>query len=81
MEHSLTYQWITPLMIGMIAFLVGVIGFMIKGYLASIDTRFKELNDKITKHIDRMELVLDDHEGKYFNLNSRVAVLEVKNGK
>ena len=72
----LTYQWLTPVMMAIIAFLVGIIGFMIKGYLASITERFEILDDKITKHMDKVEKSLNDEKENYFALSGRVSTLE-----
>ena len=56
-------------MIGMIAFLIGVIGYMIQGYLASITQRFEKLDDKLTKHMDKVEAALNEEKENYFNLS------------
>ena len=72
----LTYQWLTPVMMGLIAFLIGIIGYMIHGYLSSITNRFEELDTKITKHMDKVEKALDEEQRNYFNINTRVSILE-----
>ena len=63
-------------MIGMIAFLIGVIGYMIQGYLASITQRFEKLDDKLTKHMDKVERSLEEEQKNYFAINTRVSILE-----
>ena len=76
METHLTYQWLTPVMMGIIAFLIGIIGYMIHVYLASITHRFEELDDKITRHMDKVEKALEEEQKNYFAINTRVSILE-----
>jgi hypothetical protein len=55
----LTYQWLTPIMMGIIAFLVGVIGFMIKGYLSSIDKNIEKVKDDLIEHVEKVERYIE----------------------
>ena len=49
---------------------------MIQGYLASITQRFEKLDDKLTKHMDKVERSLEEEQKNYFAINTRVSILE-----
>ncbi len=69
MEHNLTYQWLTPIMIGMLVFLVGIIGFMIKAYLQLIA-------DTIGKHITKVEAFMTKTTEQWASADKRLSRLE-----
>jgi len=74
--ETLTFQWLSPLLIGIIAGLVGIIGWMIKGYLNS----FKESIDKIAmsleENIKKVEVFMREINDKHTDVDKRVVRLE-----
>lgn len=65
----LTYQWLTPI-------LLVIIGFMIKGYLSSIDESVKQVKKDLMDHIDKVEEFIKETSEKYYNLDKKVDRLE-----
>ena len=74
-EH-LTYQWLTPIMMGIITFLVGVIGMMIKNYLASIDKNIEQVKDDLVLHVNKVESFIKETNDRYFLADKRISILE-----
>lgn len=72
----LTFQWVTPMLIGLIAFLVAIIGFIIKSYLASIDSRFERMNMKMTSYMERAERLIEKQADQYNQVDRRLVILE-----
>ena len=72
----LTYQWLTPLLIGVIVFLVGTIGWMIQSYLSGISTRFEALDRRVTEHMHKVETNMSEVTRRFYNLESRVTRIE-----
>lgn len=75
-QETLTFQWLSPLLIGIIAGLIGIIGWMIKGYLNS----FKESIDKIAmsleENIKKVEVFMREINDKHTDVDKRVVRLE-----
>lgn len=72
MDHNyLTYAWLNPL-------LIGVIGFMIRGYLSSMDKKVDDIEKKVTNHIERVENFIEKTNERYFSTDKRITRLEDK---
>jgi hypothetical protein len=75
-DIPLTFQWVTPMLIGLIAFLVAIIGWIIKGYLASIDARFERINVKMSSYMERAERLIEKQNEQYQQVDRRLIILE-----
>lgn len=72
----LTYQWLAPVMMSIIAFLIGVIGFMIRGYLSSIDKNIEKVKDDLIIHVEKVEIFIKETTDRYNGVDKRVTRLE-----
>lgn len=72
----LTYQWLTPVMMSIIAFLVGIIGLMIKNYLASIDKNIEQVKDDLILHVGKVEAFIKETNDRYNTADKRITRLE-----
>lgn len=69
MDSTLTYQWLTPI-------LLGIIGAMIAYFLHSMDSKIGEIDTKVSKHIEKVESSFRDSSERYFKIEARVTRLE-----
>lgn len=76
MENHLTYQWLTPILVSIIAFAVGVIGIMIRNYMASIDHSIRDIKLDLIKHVEKVEKFITDINGKHTEVDKRVTIIE-----
>lgn len=74
MDHALTYQWLTPI-------LLGVIGLMVERYLSSIMASFKEMaksieatNAEMRKYFQENEKRHNDNEKDIIRLKEHIDV-------
>lgn len=67
----ISFEWITPI-------LIGIIGFMIRSYLSSIDKKIEEVSSKLEKHMERAEKFIDSFNEKHAVLDKRVSIIETK---
>lgn len=66
MNHEqLTFQWLTPIMMGLIAFLVGIIGIMIKGYLATLADSMDKMGNNVEGLSSEMRKYFDNNEKRH----------------
>jgi flagellar capping protein FliD len=72
----LTYQWLTPIMTGIIASLVGIIGVMIKNYLSSMEKRDQEITDELRTFVTRVEQAMQKMDDRYNQVDKRITRLE-----
>lgn len=75
--ETLTYKWLVPI-------LLTVIGFFIVYYLRSMNEKIKDIDEKVTKHVDKVEGAMIQSLERHYKMASRVSVLEnlvKKNGK
>lgn len=76
MDNSLTHQWLTPILISIIAFSIGIIGFMLKSYMASIDSSVREIKSDLIKHVEKVEKFITDINGRHVEVDKRVTIIE-----
>jgi hypothetical protein len=69
MESQLTYQWLVPI-------LLTIIGFFIVYYLNSMNSKIKDIDDKFTKHVDKVDSWMNTASEKHFKTELRVTRLE-----
>lgn len=69
MTDHLTYQWLTPL-------LIGIIGWMIKNYLASMDLTIKGVKEDLLDHIKRVESFMKESDEKHILADKRITRME-----
>ena len=72
----LTFQWVTPMLIGLIAFLIAIIGWIIKVYLASIEARFEKFNVEMSSYMERSERLIEKQNEQYQQVDRRLIILE-----
>lgn len=69
MTDHLTYQWLNPI-------LLGIIGWMIRSYLASMDKKIADIDTKVARHIERVEEFINKADERHFGIDKRVSILE-----
>ena len=65
----LTYEWITPL-------LIGIIGWMIKNYLSSIDKNIENVKNDLMKHVNMVEEFIKETNERYNIADKRITRIE-----
>lgn len=73
---NLTYQWLNPVMMGIIAFLIGIIGVMFKNYLASMERKDHEIANELRTFISRIEQAMEKMDDRYNQVEKRITRLE-----
>lgn len=74
--ETLTYQWLTPILISLIGLFVSIIGVMIKGYLQSIDKNIEKVKTDLIFHVEKVESFIAKANERYFEVDKRVTRLE-----
>ncbi len=72
----LTYQWLTPLLMGMIALLVSIIGIMIKNYLHTMEKSDQDITDELRTFVTRVEQAMQKMDDRYNQVDKRITRLE-----
>lgn len=82
MENALTHQWLTPILISLIAFFIGVIGFMIRSYMESISSNVREIKLDLIKHVEKVEKFMVDMNREHGTMDKRITLIEheISNG-
>ena len=75
-EQTLTFQWLTPLLIAIVGFLVGIIGFMVKEYLSRMSRDINEVKIDLREHIMNVSKYMNDNSNHNHNIEIRLTKLE-----
>lgn len=67
--ETLTYKWLVPI-------LLTVIGFFIVYYLRSMNEKIKDIDEKVTRHVDKVEGAMIQTLERHYKMDTRVTVLE-----
>jgi hypothetical protein len=65
----LTYQWLTPI-------LISIIGFFVVYYLKAMKDQIQDIDNKFTKHVDKIEASIDLASERHYKIEMRVNRLE-----
>ena len=76
MTDQLTFQWLVPVMMTVIAFLVGVIGVMFKNYLSSMEKSDQEISLELKTFVNRVEQAMQKMDDRYVQVERRITRLE-----
>lgn len=73
---QVTFEWLVPVLIGSLVGMIGIIGWMIRGYLSIITKDFSDLKNEIKSSNEEMRKYFKENEDRHHVSDIRITKLE-----